>query len=430
MFRSPLLTDLHARGLIASTTDEARLDVHLAEGPRAVYCGFDPSADSLHIGNLLPLMTLRRFQQAGHRPIVLVGGGTGLIGDPSGKQGERLLNPADVVAAWTASIRRQVSTLLDLDDPVTGAWIVDNYDWLASLDAIALLRDVGKHFAVSDMLRKESVRSRLGREGGGISFTEFSYMVLQSYDFLCLFRDRQCTIQIGGSDQRGNITAGVDLVRRAAGAQVHGLTVPLVTRADGTKFGKTESGTIWLDAARTSPYAMYQFWLNTADADVIGYLTGFTFLPPHAIRDLEESLRTAPEKRQAQRALAEEVTALVHGRDGLDQAHRVTAALFGSDFTRLSEAELRDALASEAPLTIPRSRLESTQISEAVAMAGLAPSPSRVHSMLAEGGIRLNGERIVEDGAVATAALLHDRYLVISRGKRHHRLVEVVDEGG
>src|SRR5215468_8291117 len=319
--QSPFLRDLQSRGLIADIANGEELDRHLSDPttPRTMYVGFDPTADSLHIGSLLPLLTLRRAQIAGHRPIVLVGGGTGLIGDPSGKVGERALNPVDQVAAWAERLKGQVRPLLGFDG-LRAAIVVDNYEWLSKLQVISFLRDVGKHFPLGAMIAKDSVRSRMGRSEEGISCTEFSYQVLQAYDFMALFDKHACTLQLGGSDQWGNITAGIELIRRVRNQSVYGATLPLVTKTDGSKFGKTESDTIWLDARKTSPYEMYQFWLNTADDDVITYLKFFTFLDPGEIEALQTSTQSAPDRREAQRGLARHVTALVHGDSASAQA--------------------------------------------------------------------------------------------------------------
>src|SRR5512132_3328915 len=331
MPRSGLLMDLEARELIQDIASPEELDAHFADpagAMRTVYVGFDPTADSLHVGSLLPLLALRRVQLAGHRPIVLVGGGTGLIGDPSGKTGERTLNPKDQVAAWAERLKGQVRPFLDFDRGRNGAVLADNYEWLSQLDLISFLRDIGKHFAVGAMIARESVRARMGRTDGGISYTEFSYQALQAYDFMNLLQHYDCTVQFGGSDQWGNITAGIDLIRRITGRAAYGLTLPLVTKTDGTKFGKTESGTIWLDAAKTSAYEMYQFWLNTADADVVRFLRYFTFLTAEAIESLKGQTEHAPEKRESQRVLAREVTGLVHGDAAVREADAISAALF------------------------------------------------------------------------------------------------------
>ena len=332
-----LIADLRARGLIFQMAGEDALETWLNLESRTLYCGFDPTADSLHIGSLVPLLVLRRFQEAGHRPIALVGGATGLIGDPSFKAAERQLNTPDVVADWVDRIRQQVSQFIDFDgaDP---ALVVNNLDWTQGLDVLSFLRDIGKHFSVNNMIGKESVKQRLDREGAGISFTEFSYMILQSLDFAELYRQYGCGLQIGGSDQWGNITGGIDLTRRLHGKQVFGLTLPLVTKADGTKFGKTESGTIWLDATKTSPYAFYQFWLGTADADVYRFLRYFTFLPVDDIVAIEQADSEREGRPEAQRILAREVTQLVHGEAGLTAAERITDALFSGEPRRLGRS--------------------------------------------------------------------------------------------
>src|SRR5262249_17053944 len=315
-----LWKDLKWRGLITDCTKPHELHQHLPEGPRSVYVGFDPTADSLHAGSLLPLLTLRRFQRAGHRPIVLIGGGTGLIGDPSGKLGERQLNPEAQVAEWAVRLKEQVKRFVDFEQGIAAAVLAGNYEWLSSRQVISFLRDVGKHFPLGAMIAKDSVRSRMGRSEEGISYTEFSYQVLQAYDFMALFDNHTCTLQLGGSDQWGNITAGIELIRRVRSASVYGITLPWVTRTDGTKFGQTANDTVWLDGQKTSPYEMYQFWLNTTDDDVITYLKYFTFLEPGEIEDLQGSTQTAPDRREAQRVLSRQVTALVHGQRATEQA--------------------------------------------------------------------------------------------------------------
>ena len=333
--KNALIEDLKARGLVAQITNEEQLELHLSE-PRTLYCGFDPTADSLHIGSLVPLITLRRFQNAGHKPIALVGGATGLIGDPSFKSQERKLNAPEVVGNWVERLRTQVSQFIDFETGFSSAVVVNNLDWVGELHLLDFLRDVGKHFSVNNMINKESVKQRLDRDGEGISFTEFTYMLLQSYDFAELFNQQACTLQIGGSDQWGNITGGIDLTRRMYGGQVFGLTLPLVTKSDGTKFGKTESGTIWLDAKKTSPYAFYQFWLNSADADAYKFLAYFTFLSVDRIAEIQAEDAVVQGRPRAQSILAEEVTRLVHGDSGLDSALRITNALFIGDVKKLS----------------------------------------------------------------------------------------------
>ena len=368
---SELLDDLRARDLIFQVAGEDAIDEWLSAAPRTLYCGFDPTADSLHIGSLVPLLVLRRFQAAGHRPIALVGGATGLIGDPSFKAAERQLNTPEVVADWVARIREQVSQFIDFegDDP---ALVVNNLDWMANVNVLDFLRDIGKHFSVNNMIGKESVRQRLDREGAGISFTEFSYMILQSFDFAELYHRHGCGLQIGGSDQWGNITGGIDLTRRLHGGQVFGLTLPLVTKADGTKFGKTESGTVWLDAKRTSPYAFYQFWLSTADADVYRFLRYFTFLPVAEIDAIERADAERAGRPEAQRILAREVTQLVHGDEGLSAAMRITEALFSGDAAALGETDLQQLALDGLPSSqLDRNDLPPT-LTQLLAQAGLA----------------------------------------------------------
>jgi tyrosyl-tRNA synthetase len=386
--RSALLTDLDRRGLVADATSLEELDGHLASpaaARRSIYVGFDPTADSLHVGSLLPLLALRRVQLAGHRPIVLIGGGTGLIGDPSGKTGERQLNPAEQVEAWARRLADQVRPFLDFEAGATAALLVNNYEWLAKLDVISFLRDVGKHFGVGAMIARESVRGRMGRAGGGISYTEFSYQLLQAYDFVELHRRHGCTVQFGGTDQWGNITAGTDLIRRYTGQPAYGLTLPLVTRTDGSKFGKTESGTIWLDPARTSAYEMYQFWLNTADADVVRYLRYFTFLAPDEIDRLGRRTANAPQAREAQRVLAREATRLVHGPAGLAAAERETAQLFGA-----GEA---DGAAPEGTVIVsPEPRPLWSVLKE----TGLVASTSEARRLISQGGVEVDRSRVAD----------------------------------
>jgi tyrosyl-tRNA synthetase len=381
-----LSDDFQARGLIADASEG--WSEHLATGSRTCYVGFDPTADSLHVGSLLPLLALRRAQLAGHRPIVLVGGGTGLIGDPSGKSGERTLNPKDVVHDWAERLKRQVSPFLDFDCGRTSAVLADNYEWISELDVLSLLRDIGKHFAVGAMLSKESVKARLQT---GISYTEFSYQVLQAYDFLCLLRRYGCTVQLGGSDQWGNITAGIDLIRRIEGRAAFGLTLPLVTKSDGSKFGKTESGTIWLDPSRTSAYEMYQFWLNTADRDVVAFLKYFTFLPRERVDEVAEATRTSPDRREAQRLLAREATALVHGPEGARDAEATSAALFGGgqgvDGQRLGNAP--GAVLPAEARSWPLWRL----LAAAVEQSGSRMSTSEARRLIQQGGVEVDGVR-------------------------------------
>jgi tyrosyl-tRNA synthetase len=419
-----VLPDWRARGLICDLTQAEAFEEHLGSSPRTLYAGFDPTADSLHVGSLLPLLALRRAQLAGHRPIVLLGGGTGLIGDPSGKAGERTLNEAETVAAWTSKLKSQASQFVDFDRGSQAAIIVDNYEWIKELDAIGFLRDLGKHFPVGWMLAKESVRSRLGRDNVGLSYTEFSYMILQAYDYLSLYRRHGCTVQLGGSDQWGNILAGVELARRVDGAGVHGLTVPLVTKSDNTKFGKTESGTIWLHPDKTSPYEMYQFWLNTADADVVKFLKFFTFLPLEAIGELEHETQLNPARRQAQLTLAQEVTRLVHGADKLRDAERITSAFFGGDVKSLTADELGQVVRS-APATVLAGGDAPTGIVELLVHAGVAPSRARGRELVTSGSITVNGERVTEPRTQLTRAdALFGEYVIIRKGKKTHHVIK------
>ena len=341
-----VLDDLAFRGYIFQMTDEDRLRRRLAEGQMTLYCGFDPTADSLHAGSLVPIMGLRRFQDAGHKPIALVGGGTGLIGDPSGKAEERQLNSLEVVQAYTERQRVQLEKYLDFETGHNQALMVSNYTWLSELRTIEFLRDVGKHFSMGYMLGKESVSSRLST---GISFTEFSYMVLQAYDFMELNREYGCELQIGGSDQWGNITAGIELCRRMLNKTMYGLTFPLLEKSDGTKFGKTETGTLWLDPEKTSPYQFYQFWVNAADRDVVKFLKLFTFLSRERIEELEREVEARPEKREAQRVLAEEVTTFIHGVAAKDRAVHISEALFYGNLRDLNEQEIKEAFGGDVP---------------------------------------------------------------------------------
>jgi tyrosyl-tRNA synthetase len=420
--QSALLKDFTARGLIADVSRPDELDHHLASGVRTLYCGFDPTADSLHVGSLLPLLALRRFQLHGHRPIVLIGGGTGLIGDPSGKAGERALNAEEQVGAWAERLRRQVGRFLDFSG-ARPALLLDNYAWLSRLEVIPFLRDIGKEFSIAPMIARESVKARLAT---GLSYTEFSYQILQAYDFLVLCRDHDCTIQIGGSDQWGNITAGMDLIRRKLGVAAYGLTLPLVTKTDGAKFGKTEAGTIWLDPAKTSPYEFYQFWINTADADVGTFLRYFTFLTAEEIADLEGAVRRAPEKREAQRALAREVTRLVHGEAALAEAERITEALFTGDLEALTERELAQACERMPRTAVSAAAFRTASIVDILVTTGLAESKKRGRELIAAGAIHVNGRRIATpDVTLAEAAGAPGRCIVLRKGKKTYHAVTV-----
>ena len=419
--RTPWLVDLQQRGLIADATKPEELDAHLAAAPRTLYVGFDPTADSLHIGSLLPLLALRRAQLSGHRPIVLVGGGTGLIGDPAGKAGERALNPAEQVAGWADRLKQQVQPFLDFDRGPHAAILVDNYTWLSKLELIGFLRDIGKHFSLGAMIARESVKTRMS---AGISYTEFSYQVLQAYDFLELYQRHGCTLQVGGSDQWGNITAGAELIRRIAGADAYGLTLPLVTKADGSKFGKTETGTIWLDPTKTSAYEMYQFWLNSADAEVVAYLRYFTFLPPEEIDALARLTAEAPEKREAQRVLAREVTRIVHGEAGLAEAEATTADFFHGDVARLSERQLGEALRGAPSSVLPASG-SAVAVVDLLLASGLASSKRAARELISQGAIQLNGQPVRDPAKALVPATeaLHGRYLVLRKGKKSYHVL-------
>jgi tyrosyl-tRNA synthetase len=411
-----ILDDLAWRGLIAQSTDMDDLRALLAAGPVTLYCGFDPTAPSLHVGSLVQLLTLRRFQQAGHRPIGLVGGATGLIGDPSGKSDERVLNSTEVVAGWVERIRGQVSRFLDFTDE--RALMVSNLDWTGPMSAIEFLRDIGKHFPVNRMLARETVKARL--DTTGMSYTEFSYVLLQSLDFLELYRRYGCRLQTGGSDQWGNLTAGVDLIRRVEGGSAHALTTPLVTRADGTKFGKTAGGeNYWLDGELTSPYAFYQFWFNADDRDVVRYLKYFSFRSREEIEELEKETGERPAGRAAQRALASELTTLVHGADECERVIAASKALFGQgSLADLDERTLASALAEVPRASVPRGALPS--VADLLAETGLVKSKSEARRAIAQGGAYVNNVKVTAEDAVPDADdLLHGRFLVLRRGKRN-----------
>jgi tyrosyl-tRNA synthetase len=422
-----LAADLTFRHLIHQVTDPA-LPGLLDEGPMTLYTGFDPSAPSLHVGNLLQICTLRRFQQAGHAPIALAGGATGMIGDPGGKTHERSLLSPEELEANLSAMRRQLSGFLDLDDtPGPGrACLLDNAAWLARMSVVDFLRQVGKHFTVNQMMAKESVRSRLERPDQGISFTEFSYMLLQAYDFFRLSTDHGCRLQVGGSDQWGNITLGVELIRRSTRVEAFGLTTPLVTKPDGTKFGKTESGTVWLDGSMTSPYRLYQFLLQSEDAVVGEYLRYFTFLTHEEIIDLDGQTTTHPEHRAAQRALARAVCTLVHGSEATAAAERASAALFGSEIAAIDERTLLDVFQGAPSFPVPRDELDGSGVllADMMVTAGLARSKGDARRTIAQGGAYVNNVRQRDgDRLIGIGDLLHGRYLVLRRGRRDHCLV-------
>lgn len=414
-----ILDELEWRGLIAQTTDLDALRDALSAGPVALYCGFDPTAPSLHIGNLVQILTVRRLQDAGHTPFGLVGGATGLIGDPK-MAGERTLNERDVVAVWVERIRKQIEPLLRFDGP-NAATMVNNLDWTAPLSAIDFLRDVGKHYRLGTMLAKDTVARRLHSDAG-ISFTEFSYQILQGMDYLELYRRHGITLQTGGSDQWGNLLSGVELIRKAEGVAVHALTTPLITKADGTKFGKTESGTVWLDPELTTPYAFFQFWLNTDDADVVRYLKVFSFRTREQLAELETAVAERPAAREAQRALAYEVTSLVHGAAATELVVAASQALFG----RGSLADLDAATLAAAVAELPSAPgAAGDAIADLLAATGVVASKGAARRAIAEGGASVNNVRVATEDAVLSADdLLHGRWAVLRRGKRTLAVVD------
>lgn len=420
MKKQDLMHELQWRGLIAQLSNADGLRDHLESGSKFLYCGFDPTADSLHIGSLVPLLALKRFQLCGHKPILLLGGATGLIGDPSDRKDERNLNKEDKVGSWVESLHAQVSRFLDFQGN-NPALICNNLDWTRDLDVVSFLRDIGKHFSVNQMVQRESIKARLDREGQGISYTEFSYMLLQAMDFLELARRQECFVQIGGSDQWGNIVSGIDLVRRDLGKEAFALTMPLVTKADGTKFGKTASGAIWLDARKTSPYSFYQFWLNTADADVESFLKFFTFLGEDEIKLLGQQTLEQPELRKAQRRLAREVTLLVHGEIALSSAERISECLFAGNVNGLEEADLAqlqlDGLASV--------KLDSgTGLLTAMVDTALAKSTGEARKLIQGNGVNINGQTVSDPRMeLAFEDALFGRFYLLRRGKKQYALI-------
>jgi tyrosyl-tRNA synthetase len=425
------LAELEARGLVSQTSGGAEFESFLSE-PRTLYCGFDPTADSLHIGSLVPLLMLKRFQLAGHKPIALVGGATGLIGDPSFKAQERKLNTPDVVAGWVDKLKAQVSAFIDFDCGENSAMVANNLDWTKGVDVLDFLRDVGKHFSVNQMIAKESVKQRIDRDGEGISFTEFTYMILQSFDFAELYKRYNCELQIGGSDQWGNITGGIDLARRMYGGNAFGLTMPLVTKADGTKFGKTESGTIWLDANKTSPYAFYQFWLNTADADVYKFLRYFTFLSVQEIADIEAKDAAAEGRPEAQAVLAREMTAMIHGEEGLAAAQRITEALFSGELAELSASDLAQIKQDGLPSSdIVLQEVADMPLTSLLAEHGLAASGKQIKDALQRNSVFVNGVAYGLESNMQVAEIfadskaMHGKYFVVRLGKKKYHLFEI-----
>jgi tyrosyl-tRNA synthetase len=420
---SALLEDLEWRGSISQTTDRNELASFLDGGSRTVYLGIDPTAPSIHLGNLVALTVLRRFQLAGHKPIALVGGATGLVGDPSGRNSERSLNDETVVAQWVTRIRTQLEGFLDFTGK-SAAIMANNLEWTAPVSALQFLRDIGKHFSVNQMLAKESVSARL--ESGGISYTEFSYQVLQAFDYLELNRRNQCALQIGGSDQWGNIVAGVDLIRRVEGKSAHALTIPLMTKSDGSKFGKTASGAVWLDAEMTSPFAFFQFFLNSDDRDVEKLLKAFSFKAKNEIDELLESLKSNPGAREAHRALAREVTTLIHGEDETSRVEEAAKALFGqSELKELDVKTLQSAL-SELPKVELRKGVDLPSWVDLITSAGVVESKSAARRIIKEGGAYLNNMKVPsEEFAPSKDDLLHGKFLVLRKGKRDLAAVEV-----
>ncbi|WP_417584496.1 tyrosine--tRNA ligase [Nitrincola sp.] len=427
MKTQPLIEDLKARGLIAQLTDEAALAEHLNEKAVTLYCGFDPTADSLHLGHLVPLLMLKRFQESGHRPIALVGGATGMIGDPSFKAQERQLNSSDIVQQWSEKLKAQISQFITFDGE-DGAVLANNYDWTASVDVLSFLRDIGKHFTVNKMIAKESVRQRIEREDSGISFTEFTYQILQSYDYQVLNKTYGCTLQIGGSDQWGNITSGIDLTRRMNGAQVYGLTLPLITKSDGTKFGKTEGGAVWLSPQKTSPYAFYQFWLQTPDADVYRFLKFFTFLDVARIDAIEAADKAAEGRPEAQRILAEEVTRLVHGEQALEGARRITQALFSGNTEGLSRTDFEQLQLDGLPATQLPESLNELPLTSLLVDAGVATNGKQVKDALQRNAVVINDRECGSEQNMAAETLFsvtnarYERFFLVKLGKKKHHL--------
>ena len=422
MSTQAFIDELRWRGLLTQVSDEQGLLEYLDSGCQSLYCGFDPTADSLHVGSLVPLLALRRFQLQGHRPLLLLGGATGMIGDPSGRDDERSLNAGETVSNWIQALRVQVSGFLEFDtQDGTAAKIVNNLDWTHDLPVIDFLRDIGKHFSVNSMIQRDSVKSRLERTNEGISYTEFSYMLLQAMDFLRLAQNEGCLLQIGGSDQWGNIVSGIDLIRRHTGKSAFAFTMPLVTKADGTKFGKSAAGAVWIDPKKTSPYAFYQFWLNTADADVVSFLKLFTFLAQDEIESLEVEIQDRPELRKAQKKLAQEVTTIVHGEQAVVAAERISAALFAGDAGQLLESDLQELQQDGMPCT---SCAAGTGLLTAMVEAGLTKSTGEARKLIQANGIKLNGDSIDDVGRDLTFEdALFKRFYLLRKGKKNYHLI-------
>jgi tyrosyl-tRNA synthetase len=426
-----LIQQLQSRDLVAQISGDQELQSHLDQ-PRSVYCGFDPTADSLHLGHLVPLLVLKRLQEAGHTPIALVGGATGLIGDPSFKADERKLNSPEVIAGWADKIKTQVSQFIDFDCGENSAIVANNLDWTSELSALDFLRDVGKHFSVNSMIAKESVKQRIDREGSGISFTEFSYALLQGLDFAELNKQHNCTLQVGGSDQWGNIVGGIDLARRRNQAQCFGLTVPLITKSDGTKFGKTEAGAVWLDPQKTSPYSFYQFWLNVADADVYKFLKYFTFLSIEEIDEIEVQDASAQGRPQAQGILAREATELVHCKKGLDAAQRITQALFSGESSDLSEQDLQQLSQDGLPsASLAQEELSQKPLTQLFVDAGMVKAGREVKDALGRNSVIINGIPVGSGDNMSAEKLfsannaLYGRFFLVRLGKKKYHLFEL-----
>lgn len=420
-----ILKDLEVRELLVQRSHEHEFDDHLASASRTVYCGFDPTAPSLHVGNLVPLMTLGRFQQHGHRPIVLVGGATGLIGDPSGRDEERQLNPKEVVEEWVTRLERQTSRFVSFEGS-NAALAVNNYDWASKTNLIEFLRDVGKHFSVNSLIQRDAVKTRLAREGDGISYTEFSYALVQALDYLRLYRDYNCTVQIGGTDQWGNIVSGVDLIRRNEGGASFALTLPLVERSDGKKFGKSTGGAIWLDPSFTSPYAFYQFWMNVDDDDVRPFLRYFTYDNVDDINAIADAHEATPSRRDGQRYLASQITELVHGVSGLRSAERITEALFGGAIERLTATDLAQLQLDGVPSACVR---ENDDVLGGIVAVGLAESKGRARQQIQQGGITINSRKIEKiDESLVRSDALFGQFHLLRRGKKSWALLVHEDE--
>ena len=421
-----IIEELEWRDLITDCTDREGLQERLAKGPITLYCGFDPTADSLHVGSLVPLLALRRFQLCGHHPIAVAGGATGSIGDPSGKTAERQLLTYELLKANIEAVKVQLGSFMEFEGVENAAQLVDNADWTAPLSFLDVLRDIGKHFKVNAMVSKESVRARMEDRDVGISYTEFSYMILQALDFHHLCETHDCELQIGGSDQWGNITAGIDLIHRKQNRQAYGLTLPLITNADGTKFGKTESGAVWLDVNRTSIYQFYQFWVRVDDRDVVRYLKYFTFLIRDEVEELASQHEAEPHARIAHKALAREVTVLVHGEEAVTEAIRASEILFGGELEGITEATLRE-VAGEVPtceLSTDRFGGEGLWLPELLHEAGLAQSRGQARKDVKGGGVYVNGKRIDdEQHKLTTSDLMFEKYLLLRRGKRNYAVV-------